>query len=115
MTTVSLCKHSFPCQPPHGSIFRPGPCVGCGTTWQAAQDELARQEKALILGSARDGECPNCHQQRCLYRFQAPEQPWHDFDYEPPIVFLCADCWNDARDEENNLLAIALADATPTP
>jgi len=40
-------KHAHPVQPPHGSIFRPGPCRICGTTY-----ERARAEKALADAQA---------------------------------------------------------------
>lgn len=33
--TLLRCEHSFPCQPPHGSLANPGPCKHCGTTWNA--------------------------------------------------------------------------------
>lgn len=98
---VSLCKHSFPCQPPHGSIFRPGPCVGCGLTYEQHQADLLAQEEALIVGSSRDGQCPDCGHNRCLFRFQPPAQPWNEPDYEPPVTFLCTDCFNAAADAFN--------------
>lgn len=25
------CEHAFPCQPPHGTLWAPGPCTHCGT------------------------------------------------------------------------------------
>ncbi|MDI5965811.1 hypothetical protein [Streptantibioticus silvisoli] len=102
---VSLCKHSHPCQPPLGSITRPGPCVDCGTSWGAVQDELARQQQALILGTVRTGECPDCAQVKKLFRFQAEEQPWHEFGVQLPITFLCIDCWNTAAASENAFTA----------
>ncbi|WP_369214985.1 hypothetical protein [Streptomyces flavofungini] len=101
---VSLCKHSFPCLPPNGSIFRPDPCVGCGITYDQHQAELLAQEEALIVGSSRDGQCPDCGKSRRLYRFQPPAQPWHDPDYEPPVTFLCNDCYNAAVDAHNALV-----------
>jgi hypothetical protein len=107
---VSLCKHSFPCQPPHGSIFRPGDCTGCGVSFDAVQDELRKQEEALILGTSRDGECPDCRHHGRLFRWQPAERPWHDFDYEPPVTFLCSSCWNGATNADNSLAA-ALFDA----
>jgi hypothetical protein len=99
--TVSLCHHSHIVLPPHGSIFNPGPCTNCGITWDQVQDEIRRQEEALILGTAHDGTCPDCSQQRRLFRFQPPARPWHDFDYEPPVTFLCLRCWNNAADAED--------------
>jgi hypothetical protein len=101
---VSLCKHSFPCQPPHGSIFRPGDCTGCGITYEAAQAELLRQEEALIVGTSHEGKCPGCGHTRRLYRFQPPAQPWHEPDYEPPVTFLCTDDFNAAADAHNAMV-----------
>jgi hypothetical protein len=100
---VSFCKHSFPCQPPHGSIFRPGPC-GCGISYDEHQAELLRQEEALIVGSSRDGQCPDCGNTRRLFRFQEPAQPWHEPGYEPPVTFLCNDCFNSAVDAHNEMV-----------
>lgn len=110
-TKVSLCKHSFPCQPPHGSIFRPGDCTGCGITFNALQAELRRQEEALIVGSARDGQCPDCNRQKRLYRFQPPSQPWHDPNFEPPVTFLCGECFNAAADSHNETVAALFEEA----
>lgn len=98
-----LCKHSFPCQPPHGSIFRPGPC-GCGLTYEQHEAELRRQEEALIVGTSRDGQCPDCNRTRRLYRFQPPAQPWHEPDFEPPVTFLCNGCFNAAADAHNAMV-----------
>ena len=101
---VSLCKHGFPCQPPHGSIFRPGDCTGCGLTYQQHEAELRRQEEALIVGSSRDGKCPDCNQQKRLFRWQPPGQPWDEPGAEKPITFLCMDCYNAAVDANNALV-----------
>ena len=101
---VSLCKHSFPCQPPHGSIFRPGPCVGCGITYDEHQAELLRQEEALIVGSSRDGQCPDCTRQKRLFRWQPPAQPWDEPGVEKPVTFLCMDCYNAAVDAHNAMV-----------
>jgi len=98
---TSLCKHSFPCQPPHGSIFRPGDCTGCGITYSQHEAELRRQEEALIVGSARDGQCPDCDRTRRLFRFEPPAQPWHEPGTELPVTFLCTDCFNTAVDAHN--------------
>lgn len=102
--TVSLCKHSFPCQPPHGSIFRPGDCVGCGITYDQHQAELLRQEEALIVGSSRDGQCPDCTRQKRLFRWQPPTQPWDEPGTEKPVTFLCMDCYNAAVDANNAMV-----------
>lgn len=107
---VSLCKHSFPCQPPHGSILRPGPC-DCGLTYAQHEAELRRQEEALIVGTARDGQCPDCGHDRRLFRFQTPAQPWHDPDYEPPVTFLCMGCYNAAADAHNQTVAALFEEA----
>lgn len=99
--TVSFCKHSFPVQPPHGSIIRPGDCPGCGMTWNQSQAELRKQEEALILGTSHDGTCPDCRQPRRLFRFQPQDKPWTDFGYEEPVTFLCMGCWNAATDADH--------------
>jgi hypothetical protein len=31
------CKHSFPCQPPLGSVARPGDCSKCGTSYDYSE------------------------------------------------------------------------------
>ena len=109
--TVSLCKHSFPCQPPHGSIFRPGDCAGCGITYSQHEAELQRQEEALIVGSSRDGQCPDCNRTRRLFRFQPPAQPWNEPDAELPVTFLCVDCWNAAADAHNAMVDAVFEEA----
>ncbi|WP_062215680.1 hypothetical protein [Streptomyces sp. NBRC 109706] len=113
--TVSLCKHSFPIQPPHGSIVRPGPCVGCGITWDDCQADLARQEAALIDGSSHDGQCGHCDQTRRLYRWQPLRQPWDEPDYEPPITWLCAAGYDAATQAYNADIAAAMASGLSTP
>ncbi|MER7905427.1 hypothetical protein AB0D73_27325 [Streptomyces sp. NPDC048215] len=100
--SISLCKHRFPVQPPLGSIFRPGDCDRCGTTWNDVQAELQRQEEALIVGSSRDGKCPDCAQSRRLYRFQPEDKPWSEIGYEEPVTFLCVDCWNAATQADRD-------------
>ena len=108
---VSLCKHSFPCQPLHGSIFNPGPCVGCGLTYAELQTELRRQEEALIVGTSHDGKCPACGKVRRLFRFQPPTQPWNEPGYEPPVSFLCIDDFNAAVDAHNEMVNAAFEEA----
>ncbi|GAA0500916.1 hypothetical protein [Streptomyces olivaceiscleroticus] len=102
--TVSLCKHGFIVLPPHGSIFRPGPCTDCGMTYEAREAELREQEEALILGTSHDGTCPDCKHTRRLFRYQPQEQPWHEIGTELPVAFLCLDCYNAAADAENALI-----------
>jgi hypothetical protein len=97
---VSLCKHSFIVLPPHGSIFRPGPC-DCGLTYEQHQADIRRQEEALIAGSSRDGQCPDCGHTRRLFRWQAPDQPWDEHGVEKTVTFLCTDCYNAAVDAYN--------------
>ena len=47
------CDHSFPCQPPHGSITRPGDCEKCGVPYDYSEpvtdDERALGEKLADL------------------------------------------------------------------
>ncbi|MGW7688905.1 hypothetical protein ACWGMA_08425 [Streptomyces asiaticus] len=99
--TVSLCKHSHPIQPPLGTIIRPGACSGCGATWNQVQAELRKQEEALILGTSRDGHCPDCRQPRRLFRWQPQDKPWTPIGYEEPVSFLCSGCWNAAADADH--------------
>lgn len=107
---VSLCKHSFPVQPPHGSIVRPGPC-DCGQTYEQVQDELRRQAEALILNTAHDGVCEDCRKETRVFRFQAEEQPWTPFGVEMPVSWLCLGCWNDAAQASNDLVTALFAEA----
>ncbi|MFB7500093.1 hypothetical protein ACFC09_36340 [Streptomyces sp. NPDC056161] len=100
---VSLCKHSFPIQPPHGSIVRPGPC-DCGLTYEQVQDELRRQAETLIANTAHDGTCEACNRERRVYRFQPEEQPWHPIGAVMPVSWLCLDCWNDSAQATNDLV-----------
>ena len=110
--TISFCKHSFPCLPPHGSIFRPGDCTGCGITYDQHQAELLRQEEALIVGSSYDGRCPDCCQPKRLFRWQPPAQPWDEPGDEHPITFLCMDCYNTAVDAHNAMVNGLFEEAT---
>jgi hypothetical protein len=107
---VSLCKHGFPVQPPLGSLAHPGDCSGCGLTWAAAQAELRKQEEALIVGAAHDGQCPDCRRSKRLFRWQPADRPWHEIGHQQPVTFLCTDCWNGATDADN-AFADALIDA----
>jgi hypothetical protein len=95
---VSLCKHSFPIQPPHGTLTNPGPCTGCGTTWAEVQAELDRQENALRLGTAHESICTWCHQRRIVFRYVREQQPWDE--QVPPVLWLCARDWSRARQNE---------------
>lgn len=49
---VLRCEHSFPCQPPHGSIACPGDCTKCGVTYDAsdyvADEHLAKHLVELL-------------------------------------------------------------------
>ncbi|MFJ5973568.1 hypothetical protein [Streptomyces sp. NPDC093060] len=109
--TISLCKHSFPCQPPHGSIFRPGDCTGCGITYNDHQAELTHQEEALIVGSSYDGQCPDCTRTRRLFRFQPPAQPWDEPGTEKPVTFHCIDCWNATADAHDAMVNAVFEEA----
>lgn len=95
---VSLCKHSFPVQPPLGSLANPGDCTGCGTPWADVQAELDRQEILLRLGTAHEGTCAQCGQKRIVFRYVREQQPW---DQEPPkVLWFCAKDWSTARETE---------------
>lgn len=99
---VSLCKHSFPIQPPHGSIVRPGDCTGCGVTWNAIQAELAQQlaqrEVDLCNRTAHEGRCTSCALPRMVFRYQREAHPWEPED--PPAHWLCTTCWGNAQATE---------------
>ncbi|QQN79768.1 hypothetical protein [Streptomyces sp. XC 2026] len=94
--TVSLCKHRFPVRPPLGSFLLPGDCTHCGLTHADYITELLRQDRALIEGTARDGECAHCGQQTLLYRWQAPSQPWDEPGDVPLVQWLCASGYDTA-------------------
>jgi hypothetical protein len=54
---VLRCEHSFPCQPPHGSIARPGDCTKCGVTYDASEyvsDEHLAKQLVDLLGHMAD-------------------------------------------------------------
>lgn len=107
--TVSLCKHSFPLQPPHGSLGNPGDCTGCGITYNAWEDELAAQEQRVRVGTAARGTCQGCWlPDRMLFTFKATERPWHGFDTDdvPQPSRLCTPCWSTATqaDERGDFL-----------
>ena len=42
MTTTTQTEHdcSFPCNPPGGTFFAPGPCLTCGKSYERAQAEI---------------------------------------------------------------------------
>ncbi|MBG0828520.1 hypothetical protein HS041_12150 [Planomonospora sp. ID67723] len=50
------CEHSHPCQPPEGSLFAPGDCEHCGTSWAVTttqgMSEPLRAQLAELLKSA---------------------------------------------------------------
>lgn len=50
-------EHSFPVQPPHGSLLAPGPCA-CGKTWAIRQAEgrLAAALAALTVARREAGD-----------------------------------------------------------
>ncbi|MFJ4624274.1 hypothetical protein [Streptomyces sp. NPDC088812] len=106
--TVSLCKHSHPVQPPHGSIVNPGNCAGCGTSWADVQLELDRQEMLLRLGTAHENACAWCKQTRTVFRYVREQQPWDEA--EPPVIWLCARDWSRARENEETTGFIDLFD-----
>ncbi|MCO6011537.1 hypothetical protein NE236_41960 [Actinoallomurus purpureus] len=56
------CDHSFPCQPPHGSIARPGDCSKCGVPYDYSEPvtddarDLAKKLADLFDHMANDLE-----------------------------------------------------------
>jgi len=105
---TSLCKHSFPIQPPHGSLANPGDCARCGTTWADVQAELDRQENLLRLGTAHRATCAGCGHTRMVFRYQREQQPWDE--QEPPVLWLCVRDWSHAREREETTGFIDFAD-----
>lgn len=89
--SVSLCKHAFPVQPPHGSMIHPGDCTGCGTTWNDVQRDLLRQEEIHRATTAHEGDCQLCGQPRMLFLYQRREHPADA--KTPPVRWLCTPCW----------------------
>ncbi|MFJ4418230.1 hypothetical protein [Streptomyces sp. NPDC088925] len=93
--TISLCKHSFPIQPPLGSMAWPGDCTSCGLTWAAAQAELERQAEQVRLATAHECRCDFCAKPRVVFQFQREQAPWEET--EPPVRWLCTHCWGAAQ------------------
>ncbi|GAA2107856.1 hypothetical protein [Streptomyces synnematoformans] len=92
--SVSLCKHAFPIQPPDGSLGVPGPCAGCGITYEERQRQLEADAARIRLRTAREGACEFCGRIRMLFRFQRAARPWDE--KEPPVRRLCTPCWGAA-------------------
>lgn len=44
-------KCSFPCNPPGGTMWAPGPCTICGKTWDRAQAEKALAEAQAAMAA----------------------------------------------------------------
>lgn len=92
---VSLCKHSFPVQPPHGSLAHPGDCSGCGRPYRDVQHDLARQEERHRIATAARGRCAGCKlPDRMLFTFTAPPAPWNP---NPVPRRYCTPCWSRAQ------------------
>ncbi|MEV8396317.1 hypothetical protein [Streptomyces niveus] len=96
--TISLCKHRFPIQPPHGSLGAPGDCTGCGTTWDTIQDELQKQTDTIRMRTAHEGQCHHCGKTRMVFSYQREQQPWEQD--EPPVLWLCIPDWGQAKATE---------------
>lgn len=58
MTTASGTAHkcSFPCNPPGGTFFAPGPCVTCGKTFERAQAEKLLAEALAAMDATEPDE-----------------------------------------------------------
>lgn len=50
------CEHSFPVQPPHGSLANPGNCTDCGARWadRAPISERLRASLVAVLDEVAD-------------------------------------------------------------
>jgi len=46
---------SFPCNPPGGTMWAPGPCTICGKTWDRAQAEKALAEAQAAMAATEAG------------------------------------------------------------
>lgn len=58
------CDHSFPIQPPHGSLANPGPCKHCGTPYRASgavADHLREPIAELLDDVANEAERHEAH------------------------------------------------------
>ena len=42
-------EHRFPCNPPGGTFWAPGPCVVCGKTYERAQAERQLKEAQAAM------------------------------------------------------------------
>ena len=53
MTTTTRAGHecSFPCNPPGGTFFAPGPCGACGKTYERAQAERVLAEAVRAMNA----------------------------------------------------------------
>ncbi|MFF1284369.1 hypothetical protein ACFVY4_26955 [Streptomyces sp. NPDC058299] len=111
--TLSLCKHSFPVQPPAGSIVHPGDCTGCGITYLDRQAELDAQEERVRLGTAARGRCEGCRiPDRMLFTLVPEPRPWHGFgDDAPANLRLCTPCWSAAKQADEAGEPITFTDA----
>ncbi|WP_326829713.1 hypothetical protein OIE13_06125 [Streptosporangium sp. NBC_01810] len=52
VATNLRCEHSFPVQPPHGSLLAPGPCSRCGVAWAVCARDVPdrlREPLAALL------------------------------------------------------------------
>lgn len=106
---VSLCKHRFPIQPPHGSLAIPGDCTRCDTSWDRVQEELQRQDDTIRMRTAHEGPCGLCQKTRMLFSYQREQQQWDET--EPPVRWLCIPCWGMAKETEETTGFIELDNA----
>lgn len=97
--TVSLCKHGFSLQPPHG-FTNPGPCLACGISWDEFHAELAQQGERLRAGTAHEGRCDGCAKYRMLFRYQPGQELW--LTTRQAHSWLCTTCWGVARENEEH-------------
>ncbi|MEU6925508.1 hypothetical protein [Streptomyces sp. NPDC046631] len=111
--TISLCKHRFPVIAPGGSLFRPGDCDRCGITFAASQAELDRQAAQTRLHTAHEGNCEHCTKQVTVFQFQRDAMPWDETD--PPVHWLCMNCWGAAAEVTDGLTYSEISAALDNP
>ncbi|WP_436759400.1 hypothetical protein [Streptosporangium sp. V21-05] len=70
------CEHSFPVQPPHGTLLAPGPCSRCGAAWAVCARDIPdrlREPLAVLLEDAAERYAENTY----------TEEPEHGDDCGP--------------------------------
>lgn len=94
---MSLCEHSFPVQPPHGSLGNPGPCNHCGLPYlvamslreiEDAQRELATYVSRLHEKHDSEGDWRTCMLSPCQSVAAALPAPQSGQEVEAPAAAI---------------------------